>query len=123
GGGHPHTETEREQSSLRDDPVGGAPSPQHPRSPATLPGDRRAPRPARCGGYVMSPQPASVDKSSRVQSVEAAAQAAVDIAADITEGARQLAMELRENGRKMSEHLKEFAALANRVRPQCATQG
>jgi len=47
--------------------------------------------------------------------IEAAAQSAVDIGADIMEEARQLATELRENGRKMSEHLKEFAALANRV--------
>jgi hypothetical protein len=47
--------------------------------------------------------------------IEAAAQAAVDIAADIMEEARQLATELRANGKKMSEHLKEFAALANRV--------
>jgi hypothetical protein len=47
--------------------------------------------------------------------IEAAAQAAVDIAADIVEEARQLATELRANGRKMSEHLKEFAAVANRV--------
>jgi hypothetical protein len=42
-------------------------------------------------------------------------EAAVDIAADITEEARQLAAELRANGKKMSERLKEFAALANRV--------
>ncbi len=50
--------------------------------------------------------------------IEAAAQAAVDIAADIMEEARQLATELRANGKKMSEHLKEFAALANsRHRP------
>jgi len=47
--------------------------------------------------------------------IEAAAQAAVDITADIMEEARQLATELRANGKKMSEHLKEFAALANRV--------
>src|SRR5262245_17456698 len=47
--------------------------------------------------------------------IEAAAQAAVEIAADIMEEARQLATELRESGRKMSEHLKEFAELANRV--------
>ncbi len=47
--------------------------------------------------------------------IEAAAQAAVQIAAGIMEEARQLAMELRANGKKMSEHLKEFAALANRV--------
>ncbi len=47
--------------------------------------------------------------------IEAAAQAAVDITADIMEEARQLATELRANGKKMSEHLKEFAALANKV--------
>jgi len=47
--------------------------------------------------------------------IEEAAQAAVDIAADILEEARQLATELRASGKKMSEHLKEFAALANRV--------
>ena len=47
--------------------------------------------------------------------IEAAAQAAVDIAADIMEEARQLATEQRASGKKMSEHLKEFAALANRV--------
>src|SRR5207247_7298434 len=47
--------------------------------------------------------------------IEAAAQAAVDIAADIMEEARQLATELRANGKKMSEHLKEFATLANKV--------
>ena len=47
--------------------------------------------------------------------IEAAAQAAVDIATDIMEEARQLATELRANGKKMSERLKEFAALANRV--------
>src|SRR5215468_5805919 len=35
--------------------------------------------------------------------IEAAAQAAVEIAADIMEEARQLATELRENGKKMSE--------------------
>ncbi len=47
--------------------------------------------------------------------IEAAGQAAVDIAADIMEEARQLATELRANGKKMSERLKEFATLANRV--------
>jgi hypothetical protein len=47
--------------------------------------------------------------------IEAAAQATVDIAADIMEEARQLATELRANGKRMSERLKEFAALANRV--------
>jgi hypothetical protein len=50
-----------------------------------------------------------------VKDIEAAAQATVDIAADIMEEARQLATELRASGRKMSEHLKEFAALASRV--------
>jgi vacuolar-type H+-ATPase subunit H len=43
--------------------------------------------------------------------IEGAAQAAVDIAADIMAEAKQLATELRANGKKMGEHLKEFAAL------------
>jgi len=47
--------------------------------------------------------------------IEAAAQAAVDIAADIMKEAQQLATELRANGKKMGEHLKEFATLANKV--------
>jgi len=47
--------------------------------------------------------------------VEEAAQAAVDIAADIMKEAQQLATEVRANGKKMSEHLKEFATLANKV--------
>jgi vacuolar-type H+-ATPase subunit H len=47
--------------------------------------------------------------------IEEAGQAAVDIAADIMEEAQQLATELRENGKKMSEHLKEFATLAKKV--------
>src|SRR5262249_54217497 len=47
--------------------------------------------------------------------IEAAAQSAGDIAADIMEEARELATRVRANGRKMSEHVKEFAALANRV--------
>jgi hypothetical protein len=47
--------------------------------------------------------------------IETAAQAAVDIAADILEEARQLATELRAGGKKMGEHLKDFAAFANRV--------
>jgi hypothetical protein len=47
--------------------------------------------------------------------IEAAAQAAVDIAADIVAEAEQLATELRANGKKMGEHLKEFATLANKV--------
>jgi len=47
--------------------------------------------------------------------IEEAAQAAVDIAADIMEEAQQLATELRANGKKMSEHLREFAVLARKV--------
>ncbi len=47
--------------------------------------------------------------------IESAAQAAVDIAADILKEAQQLATELRANGKKMGEHLKEFATLANKV--------
>ena len=47
--------------------------------------------------------------------IEEAGQAAVDIAADIMEEARRLATELRENGKKMSEHLKEFVTLAKKV--------
>ena len=47
--------------------------------------------------------------------IEAAAQAAVDIAADILREAQQLANELRANGKKMGDHLKEFATLANKV--------
>ena len=47
--------------------------------------------------------------------IEEAAQAAVDIAADIMDEAQQLATELRANGKKMSEHLREFAVLARKV--------
>jgi len=47
--------------------------------------------------------------------IEEAAQAAVDIAADIMAEARQLATELRANGKKMSEHLREFAVLVRKV--------
>ena len=48
--------------------------------------------------------------------IEEAAQAAVDIAADIMDEAQQLATELlRQNGKKMSEHLREFAVLARKV--------
>jgi len=47
--------------------------------------------------------------------IEAAGQAAVDIAADIMKEAQQLAAELRASGQKMSEHLREFAVLARRV--------
>src|SRR6266705_1066379 len=44
--------------------------------------------------------------------IEEAGQAAVSIAADIMKEAQQLAAELRANGKKMSEHLQKFAALA-----------
>ena len=47
--------------------------------------------------------------------IEEAGQAAVDIAAEIMDEARQLAGELRANGSKISEHLREFAMLAKRV--------
>jgi len=47
--------------------------------------------------------------------IEEAGQAAVDIAADIMKEAQQVAAELRANGKKMSEHLREFAVLAKRV--------
>jgi len=47
--------------------------------------------------------------------IEEAGQAAADIAAEIMDEARQLARELRANGNKISEHLREFAMLAKRV--------
>jgi hypothetical protein len=47
--------------------------------------------------------------------IEEAAQAAVDIAAEIMDEAQQLAGELRVNGKKISEHLRGFAMLAKRV--------
>jgi hypothetical protein len=47
--------------------------------------------------------------------IEEAGQAAVSIAADIMKEAQQLAAELRTNGKKMSEHLQEFVALARKV--------
>ena len=47
--------------------------------------------------------------------VEQAGQAAVDIAADILDEAKRLAVELRANGRRISEHLQEFARLASKV--------
>jgi hypothetical protein len=47
--------------------------------------------------------------------IEEAGQAAVNIANDIMAEAQQLAAELRANGNKMSEHLKEFARLAEKV--------
>jgi len=47
--------------------------------------------------------------------IEEAGQAAVDIAADIMKEAQQLAAELRANGKKMRDHLQEFAVLAKKV--------
>jgi phage-related tail protein len=47
--------------------------------------------------------------------IEQAAQAAVDIAADIMKQAQQLGTELRATGKKIGEHLKEFATVANKV--------
>jgi vacuolar-type H+-ATPase subunit H len=47
--------------------------------------------------------------------IEHAGQSAVDIAAEIMNEARQLAAGLRQNGRKISEHLQEFAVLARKV--------
>ena len=47
--------------------------------------------------------------------IEEAGQNAVDIAADIMKEAQQLATELRANGKKMGEHLREFANLARKV--------
>jgi vacuolar-type H+-ATPase subunit H len=47
--------------------------------------------------------------------IEEAGQTAVDIAADIMKEAQQIAAELRESGKKMSEHLQEFSALAKKV--------
>jgi len=47
--------------------------------------------------------------------IEQAGQAAVDIAAEIMAEAQQLATELRNNGKKISEHLQEFAVVAKKV--------
>jgi len=47
--------------------------------------------------------------------IKAAAQAAVDVAAEIMNEAEQLATELRTNGEKISQHLREFAILAKKV--------
>jgi vacuolar-type H+-ATPase subunit H len=56
------------------------------------------------------------DASERTaKDIEEAAQAAVSISNDIMAEAQQLAAELRANGRRMSEHLKHFAVLANKV--------
>ncbi len=58
---------------------------------------------------------ASEASETTARDIEAAAQAAVDIAADILREPQQLATELRESGKKMGEHLKEFAAFATKV--------
>ena len=47
--------------------------------------------------------------------IEEAGQAAVDVATDLMKQAQQLAAELRANGSKISEHLREVAALAKSV--------
>src|SRR5262249_24234910 len=47
--------------------------------------------------------------------IEQTGQAAVEIAADIMKEAQQLAADLRARGKKMSEHLQEFAMLAKKV--------
>ena len=47
--------------------------------------------------------------------IRAAAQAAVDVAAELMKEAEQLATDLRGNGKKISEHLREFAELATKV--------
>jgi len=59
---------------------------------------------------------AIVETSDRTaKDIEEAAQAAVSIANDIMAEAQQLATELRANGKRISEHLKDFALLANKV--------
>ena len=47
--------------------------------------------------------------------IEQTGQAAVDLAAEIMDDAKELAAGLRAKGTKMSEHLKEFAQLAKKV--------
>ncbi len=47
--------------------------------------------------------------------ITGAAQAAVDVAAELMREAEQLAADLRANGQKISEHLREFATFAKRV--------
>jgi hypothetical protein len=47
--------------------------------------------------------------------IEEAGHSVVSIATDIMAEAQQLAAELRANGKKMGEHLREFARLANKV--------
>ena len=52
---------------------------------------------------------------STAKDIEEAGQAAVQIAADIMKEAQQLAADLRANGKKVGEHLQEFAMLARKV--------
>jgi hypothetical protein len=47
--------------------------------------------------------------------IEQAGQAAVDIAADIMREAQELAIGVRSSGKKISEHLQDFAMLAKKV--------
>jgi acyl-CoA reductase-like NAD-dependent aldehyde dehydrogenase len=47
--------------------------------------------------------------------IEQAGQAAVEIAAELLKEAQELAAQLRETGKKMGEHLQEFAAFARKV--------
>jgi hypothetical protein len=78
-----------------------------------------------------SPEPGSMERIDRIgnmsalaiveasettaKDIKAAAQAAVDVAAAIMDEAEELAVELRANGQKISEHLREFASLAKKV--------
>jgi hypothetical protein len=52
---------------------------------------------------------------STARDIKAAAQGAVDVAAEIMNEAEQLATELQASGQKISEHLREFASLAKNV--------
>ena len=47
--------------------------------------------------------------------IEQAGKSAVDIAAEIMREAEELSKGLRDNGKRISEHLQEFALLARRV--------
>jgi hypothetical protein len=59
---------------------------------------------------------AIIDASERTaKDIEQAGEAALRIANDIVAEARQLAADLRANGNKISDHLKEFARLAEKV--------
>ena len=52
---------------------------------------------------------------STARDIEEAAETVVGIANDLMAEAQHLATQLRANGHKISEHLKEFANLANKV--------